>query len=113
MRSEQELKDLLQKEQLILEKPIQKTTEAQKKPSESLSWFQKMIGQKTEQTLPSSAKTNLLKQFESLRKRLDLLRKTSKYLNEKLQNLQGNRNKGIEKPVNTGINQNKDRGISM
>jgi hypothetical protein len=50
-----------------------------------------------------------------LRKRLNTLRQTSKYLNEKLQQLQQYKttNKNSEKPVNTGINQNKDRGIGM
>ena len=115
MKSEQELKDLLQKEQLILEKPIQKPIETEKKPLESLSWFQRMIGQKTEQTLPNSTKTTLLKQFESLRKRLNTLRQTSKYLNEKLQQLQQYKttNKSSEKPVNTGINPNKDNGMTI
>jgi hypothetical protein len=50
-----------------------------------------------------------------LRKRLNTLRQTSKYLNEKLQQLQQYKttNKSNEKPVNTGINPNKDNGMTI
>lgn len=74
-KSEQELKELNQKEKQLQLIPIQNSIEVEKKPSENLSWLQKMFGQKDKQTSLSSAKTTLLSQFQFLREKLNKSRR--------------------------------------